>query len=95
MDLSMHRGGYGGKSAREKTLADYCRASCLCAARIRGSIDRLKIFSPGLARGACGHSRNSSTPRRISLKEVSLPPPLFRSIAAEIFADSFVGNELP
>lgn len=70
------------------------RVSCLCAARIRGSIDRLKIFSPGLARGACGHSRNSSTPRRISLKEVSLPP-LFRSIAAEIFADSFVGNELP
>ena len=49
-----------------------------------------KDFFPGLARGACGHSRNSSTPRRmrLPLKEVSSPPPVSFNSHAEIFADS-------
>ena len=49
-----------------------------------------KDFFPGLALGACGHSRNSSTPRRmrLPLKEVSSPPPVSFNSHAEIFADS-------
>lgn len=51
-----------------------------------------KDFFPGLARGACGYSRNSSTPRRmrLPLKEVSSPSlhPVSFNSHAEIFADS-------
>lgn len=69
MDLSMHRGGVGkrGKSTREKNprwlLPRFVPRVCT-----RQRLDwPPKDFFPGLARGACGHSRNSSTPRRMRL----------------------------